>query len=318
MGDNSTGVTAQDALNQSESGLSSPDFQNDSWTSIALQDVINAQIQFSDPLCGPTSSGASPLKIVSVAGGMAIQDTNIAANTASAAGSIVGADVASAIPIVGAVFSTVVGIFNIFAQHHAAAVQEENALACALVPAANNFFSALQQAVNDGTVDPSDAANALQQLPAEFKSQASPSYQNNPCNAMCEYSTVVEAICIYWAAQYQQLAASNAANAQDYAAQQSETALTPVSALVAASALTPVSAPAQVIATASSLPSPSVPASESTGTTSYGSPTAEVTTYSPYVAPAAVPASGSIMIGSTPIPTWALLLGAAALAWAVL
>lgn len=194
-------VTPLQALQQAMSGLSSPDFQDSGWMSVAQSDVQNMNIQFSDPLCAG-SPQVSDLAIIKTAGGLGVADAGQVAQALANAGSDTAESVLSAIPIIGAIFSTIIGIFTIFSQHHQAAVRQENQIACALVPAANNFFQAIQQSVANGQIAPADAVAALQSLPDEFQQQAAPSYGTNPCNAMCEYTVVVRAICIYWAAQY--------------------------------------------------------------------------------------------------------------------
>lgn len=222
LGDNSS-ITPQDAWIQASSSESSPDFSNPSWVqSEAMPMITQGQMILNPSGCPSGTAGAqgamggSPLGLVKQAGGLALTTTSAISNylvQSSDGDNQTAVDVAGAIPIVGAVFSTIVGIFSIFAQHHAAAVAQEQQLECTAVPAANNYLAVIQQAVANGTSTPQEAIDALNSLVSDFDSYVSPAVQHNPCNANCTWSTILAAIVIYQTAQYQALAAQQAAAA---------------------------------------------------------------------------------------------------------
>lgn len=300
LGDNSTGVTASDALAQAQSGYSSPDFNNSAWEAAALQDVVNMQMLLIDPTCG-SAPGGSPLGLVSAAGGMALQDTGAIAAS-------VGSSIASAIPIVGAVFSTIVGIFGIFSAHHRAAVAQEEKLQCSLVPAANNYLNVIAQAVQNGVQTPEQGSAALDSLLSDFTAAAQPSFQNNPCNAMCEWTVVLKAIVIYWKAQYAQMAAQAAAVAAESVAQSQTLTPAPTAAQSQAADLdSQAAALNQQAAAAQANGNPTTAAALTVQANALTSQAAKVR------AAGAVPATGL-----SAIPTWAWLAAAALAAWAVL
>jgi hypothetical protein len=204
------------------------------------------------PACSGYLAGDSDLNLADAAASATQQGLNVASKIVSA-----GSTIAAAIPIIGFAISGILDIFTAIFEHHAQAVKQEQQLGCAGIQAANNAFAVIAEGVSNGQIDPADAATALPTIVQNARSYMAPSIQNNPCNADCEAAVLIDAIAIYWAAQYQQLAAQNAANATDAAAQ------------------------AQTLTPASSLSPGSVPVSASTGTTSTGASTAAVTTGNP-------------------------------------
>jgi hypothetical protein len=154
--------------------------------------------------------------------------------------------------------AVVSGILAIF-QHHAQAAKQEQELGCVGLNAANNAFSEINAAVQNGTITAAVAAQSLQQVVSSFQSFVAPSSQNNPCNADCEATVLVSAIAIYMESQFQQQAAQAATQAaqEEQTVSEINSANTPAVAAAASPAVT--AAPSQVRVTGTSAIGVSLP-----------------------------------------------------------
>lgn len=172
-----------------------------SWKTPANVQFFNAEI-----LTGQLNFGNQ----ASTCGGTGDPGLNFQqASSFALSGGVVAADIAggvaksvagSAVPGLG----LVIGIIGAIFQHHKLAVQRDNAAQCALIPAANNAFKVIISGVQDGTIAPSDGAQAIIRIPDMFISQAGPAYNHSPyCNALCEESIRIRAIALYWQSQFQ-------------------------------------------------------------------------------------------------------------------
>lgn len=104
-------------------------------------------------------------------------------------------------------------IFNAIFGHHAAAVARDQKIICAVVPAASDSLTAIDQAVQSGTLSPADAMAALDQLLASFKSQVAAIIKNDSshCNAACVWVKQLTAIVAKKKADYADLGQSSSA-----------------------------------------------------------------------------------------------------------
>jgi len=279
-------MTPDDALSQAESGENSPDFGDASWKSYAISDIQNGNIYLAPGGC--SGQPAPSVNLFSTASGLALGTTSATTGILGATGLIgagTGALLGAATMGVGLIISVIGMIFA----HHAAAVKQEQQLYCAAIQAANNALAVIAQAVANGQASPADAAASLDSLYQQASSYVAPAVQHNPCNANCELMVVLKAIVLYQESQYQAAAAQAAAVANEQATAEAENA----------GANTP----------ASSLTSPTLPVSASSGTTSTGASTAAVTS------PAVI---STVQPWYDEIPIWAWALAAAGFAWAVL
>jgi hypothetical protein len=272
--------------------LNPRDFQSQGFLSDLESEIASGQInlQAYSPSCGSTPSNVN---LFQTATGLAVGTTGAGIGIAASAGVIAAATAGlatAALMGVGVIFAVIDLIFA----HHAAAVQRDLRFGCSTIPAVNNAFSLISQAVQNGQLSPSDAPAALWQVYSKFMSLGGASgsssgpggipgggtaINDSPyCNSDCEISVVLYAMCLYWQAQYQAMAAQAAANKAEAVAQAAEQASTP--------------APLQ-----QSLTSPAVPASALTTPT--GTAVLPVT-------------------GLSAVPAWGWLALAAVGAWAVL
>ena len=101
---------------------------------------------------------------------------------------------------------------------------------CSALPAVNNAFQVIAQAVKAGQSTPADAASALDTIYAQFMQAGGASgpagipdsgtaINKHPwCNAGCEMSVVLKAMVLYWQAQYLALISPAAAGSAQPAA----------------------------------------------------------------------------------------------------
>jgi hypothetical protein len=192
----------------------------------------------------------------------AIGKALITAGATTAGGLLLKIGAASGNPIVlgaGAAAELAGLVFNLIFGHHAAAVKKEQSVLCAAVPAANQSFQVIDQAVQAGQFTPQQGMTALDSLASGFQSAVSPilKMNNSQCNAACVMVMAVKAVVAAKKQQYAALAAQQAAAIQSLppALQPAATALQPVASAVS-SAIAPVQ---QAIASAG-LPSWVLPA----------------------------------------------------------
>jgi hypothetical protein len=227
----------QEAIAQGQSAglkLNPTAFQNATWMAKAESQIQAGafDIGWYSPSCG--SNPTPNMNLLAVGGGIALSAGGaatgimVATNVISAAtGAIVGAATLG----IGALISVISLIF----QHHAAAVQRDLSFGCGALPAVNNAFAVINQAVHSGQTTPAAAAQALDQINTEYQSAGQGGAINNSpwCNSNCEMGVVLKGMVLYWQSQYQAMAAA--------AAPAPASSSTPA---VAASAAAPTPAPA--------------------------------------------------------------------------
>jgi hypothetical protein len=232
LGDASTPLSPTDALNQaikaySGAHLNPAQFQNSAWLSQAESAIASASIGVTGGF-GPDCAGqtAPNMNILQTAGGLSLgaasATTGILASTHIIA--------AAAVPVVGWVIAgvgAIIGIISAIFQHHAAAVKRDLAFGCSAIPAVNNAFAVIATGVQNGNIKPADAAAALPEIYSQYMAAGGASgsisgpgaipgggtaINDSPwCNSNCELSVVILGMVIYWQAQYQALAAQEAA-----------------------------------------------------------------------------------------------------------
>jgi hypothetical protein len=244
LGDASSGapMTPDEAVAQAiqeYSGyhLNPRDFQNNSFLQLMSNTVKTAKINYT-----PCANSAPPMNLLQTANGLAMgaagATTGILVATQAIAAST-GAILGAATMGVGLIISVIAMIFA----HHAAAVKRDAAFECSSLPAVNNAFAVVQQAVQSGVSTPADAAASLDEIYSQFMAAGGASGgPNGPgsipsggtaindspyCNSNCEMSVSVRAMVIYWKAQYETLAAQQAAEAASAEATSSSVATAP-------------------------------------------------------------------------------------------
>lgn len=185
---------------------------------------------------GITPSGA---KIAQTAGGLALTGLNTGLALAAVPIPIAGPIIAGA--------SLLVGLFTSIFAHHAAKVKQEQQIVCASVPAASDSLKAIDQAVQNGTITPSQGITALQALEDNFTQTVQPILKMNSsqCNAAC-----------VWIGQLKAIVLKKSSDYQDMQAVQQAAALPPASS----------SAPASVVTGSSPTPSSVIRVGTITGT----------------------------------------------------
>jgi hypothetical protein len=132
--------------------------------------------------------------------------------------------------------SALVGLFGTLFASHAAKVAKEQQVECAAMPAANDGLTAIYQAVQNGTLSPSDGKAALAQLQTEFAQTVSSILKSSSsaCNAACVLSKQLKAAIAEMSSQFDDMAA---AAAQQAAANPVGAALSPISSAIAGAGL---------------------------------------------------------------------------------
>jgi hypothetical protein len=202
------GITAQQAGEQAfpHSQVSgTPGF-----TQAVYDSIVNAAASGNFTTFNPSGcSGIAPSggKIFQTASGLALTGLNTGLALSAVPIPIAGPIIAGA--------SLLVGLFNNFFTHHAAAVKREQQVICAAVPAASDTLRAIDQAVNGGTITPAQAITALQSLQESFGQAVAPIIKNDAshCNAACVWVKQLEAIVLKKSSDYQDRQASQQAAA---------------------------------------------------------------------------------------------------------
>jgi len=154
LGDNGTSaITADAAFQQALSAyagknVNSRDSGNPAWISANEQQIAAGQF---NPYPGCTGQ-APNVNLFQTASGLALGTT--AAGVGILGSSSVGLIPAAAVPVVGWVIAgvgAIVSIIGAIFKHHAAAVTRDLNFSCGAVPAVNNAFRLIAQAVNPGT-----------------------------------------------------------------------------------------------------------------------------------------------------------------------
>jgi hypothetical protein len=235
-------MTPQQAMQQAMQGvanLNPRDFQNSTWLNNAYTMIQNGQF---DPTlvsnyCSQsgTNPAATDLSLTQAIGGIASAGTGVAAAatggtiSAIAAGTATAAATALGVATLG--IGIVVAVLSFIFAHHAAAVHEEQQLECLGPSAANNAMNALAEGVSTGQIQPADAVTALNTVYSEYQKIVAPSWGTSPwCNANCELEIIMNAMVIYWQAQYQAMADAATAAASSAASNPASAAVQSVAA----------------------------------------------------------------------------------------
>lgn len=152
---------------------------------------------------GGSSSGANDLKLAGSAGSLSLQ-------AATTTGLIAAGPATLGISIA---IAGIVGLFGTILNHHAQAVQKEQSTLCSAVPAANNYLTIIDQALQSGQATPAEAIQALDSLESDFESAVSSIRKmgGGSCNAACVMTLELRGVVAYRTALYQELAATQAA-----------------------------------------------------------------------------------------------------------
>lgn len=279
--------------------LNSRDFQDSAWLQEAESQIAAGQfnIGWYSTAC---STAPSNVNLFQTASGLALGTTSATVGILASTAVISTATAALAGALTMGIGALVAVIGLIFA-HHAAAVKRDTAFGCGALPAVNNSFQLVAQAVQAGQLSASDAASGIVTIYEQFMSAGGASgsasgpgsvpsggtaINDSPyCNSNCEMSVILFGMVLYWQSQYQALAAQQSAEAQQAAA---------------------VSTPSGV---STQTPATVVPSTTPTPSTSPSSVSSSMVVPAAIVAPAAS--------GVSAVPAWAWLLLAAVGAWAV-
>jgi hypothetical protein len=207
--------------------LNNRDFQNTSWLTEAESQIAAGAFDLGwySPSC---STAPSNVNLFQTASGLTLGTT---AATVGILGST-GVLPAAAIPVIGPIIAGVgvlISIIGMIFAHHAAAVKRDLSFGCSALPAVNNSFALVAQAVSNGQMTAATAAAGLIEIYKQFMqaggasgSASGPgsipsggtSINDSPyCNSNCEMSVILYAMVLYWQAQYEAMAASQAAAA---------------------------------------------------------------------------------------------------------
>jgi hypothetical protein len=196
-------AAAQQAMPQSAISKT-PGFTQSVYDNI-LQAAQTGQFASFDP--GTTCKGASFAKpvLTSTIGGLALK---------------FGAYAGPAAPFV-LIAGGIATLFGAIFGHHAQAVAKERQVICAAVPAAQDSLSAIDGAVQNGTITPEQAQQALDSLLSSFTATVKAITKNSSsqCNAACTWIKQLTAIVALKKSQYADLATQQAANPVSSAAQ---------------------------------------------------------------------------------------------------
>jgi hypothetical protein len=229
LGDSNPTLTAEAAFQKALSAYSGQhvnprDSGNSAWISANERQIAAGQL---DPATG--CSGQSPnLNLFQTASGVALGTTGATVGILGPSGT--GLIPAAAVPVIGWVIAgagAIIGLISAIFQHHAAAVKRDANFYCAAVGGVNNAFNVIKTAVQNGTMKPSDAANALPEIysqmmaaggasgsssgPGSIPSGGAPINNHPYCNSVCELSICVLGMVFYWQAQFQSMVSQQAA-----------------------------------------------------------------------------------------------------------
>lgn len=160
------------------------------------------------PACAGIIEKNPDLSLTQAAGSIA------GASTGAVAAATAGTAVGTALGVATLGIGVVVAIISLIFAHHAAAVAEEQNLECVATAGANNSMNVLAQGVSSGQIAPADAVTALNTLYSQYAAMVKPSWGTSPwCNANCELQILMQAMVLYWQAQYQAMADAQTASA---------------------------------------------------------------------------------------------------------
>jgi CVNH domain len=143
---------------------------------VALQAMTTGNLYTSEDCSGV--SGPSTAQLVTKFGGIA---SSIASKAITFAG-VTG----PAAPIVAAVGGAI-AVFGAIFNHHAAKVQQEKQIICAVVQAINDSLSVIDQAFQQGVINAQGASGSLDQLYSDLQKNVQPILKQDAthCNAAC-------------------------------------------------------------------------------------------------------------------------------------
>lgn len=194
--------------------LNPRDINNPTWLADAQAAIAAGAIPVTPPF-GPNCAGmqTSNMSLLTTASGITLSAAGattgilVATHVISA---VTGAIAGAATLGVGALISVVAMIFA----HHAAAVKRDLAFGCSALPAVNNAFAVLAQAVAAKQTTPAAAAQALDTVYSNYQSAGGSAINTSPfCNSNCELGVVLKGMVLYWQAKYNAMAAAQAAPA---------------------------------------------------------------------------------------------------------
>lgn len=123
--------------------------------------------------CGTTASAISnsglltDLQLSQLGLGAVKAASSVGVQLGGALSGIAGG-VASAIPIIGSVLSTITSIFSAISQHHALAVANEQKILCAASAAYNQFATQVEQGLTLGSISLTQATQAMEQVASQL------------------------------------------------------------------------------------------------------------------------------------------------------
>lgn len=175
------------------------------FTQIVRDNVVAAAaagqfVSWNQSICmeQPSSVASRTLSLVSSGSGLALQGA-VQAGLLTAGPATLGISIAIA---------GITALFGTIFSHHAQAIAQERRVLCASVPAANNYLSIIDQALQAGRATPQQAISALQSLQSDFTSnvQSILKMSSDKCNAACVWIEQLKAIVAMKTAAYQDLA----------------------------------------------------------------------------------------------------------------
>jgi len=179
------------------------------FTQTVYNDIVAAAAAGNFQSFNPSGcKGISPTgaKIVNTASGLALSGLGIGLSVGTTLTAVATAGITA-----GA--SLLVGLFVSIYSAHAAKVKQEQQVVCASVPAAADSLTAIEQAVQAGTITPAQGIQALQALEQAFAQNVQSILKNDSshCNAACVWIKQLEAIVLYKSSQYQDMETAAAA-----------------------------------------------------------------------------------------------------------
>ena len=208
---------------------------NSGWLATLQPVVESGQLPVTPPI-GPDCTGiaAQPLNLFSTASGLSLSAAGVGIGIATATNAITTAtSVALGAATMGV--GLIISVIGIIFAHHAAAVKRDLNFGCSALPAVNNAFTVIAQAVQSGKTTPAAAAAALPEIYSQFmkaggaggsisgpsgiQSGGQPINDSPWCNSNCLLSLALLAMVLYWQAQYTALAAQQSATPASAAAQ---------------------------------------------------------------------------------------------------
>lgn len=214
LGDSSSGtITPQEAVQQAISQASgdnlNPNISNNFSKWYSQIQAGQFDTSWVSPSCSGIIAKNPDLSLTEAAGSIAGATTG--AVGAAAGGFATAAGTALGVATLG--IGAVVAVLSIIFAHHAAAVAQEQNLECVATAAANNAMNVLAQGVASGQIAPADAVTALNTLYSQYAAMVKPSWGTSPwCNANCELQILMQAMVLYWQAQYQAMADAQTAS----------------------------------------------------------------------------------------------------------